>query len=157
MWMWDSGGEGLAPWAWCIHSLWRWTVVVWVSLSLSFSLSLSLSHTHTHTHTHTHKHSIIVVNAVVLCVASARTRSPPILQWDLKFQFGCVPTATRRSPLTSEWNSQVYNHHTVELLIHLQPDTFGWVLESRRTYGGDFYGSRPTTWSLGGGWCWQNY
>ena len=78
-----------------------------VSLPLSFPPpSLSPSHTHTHTCMHTHylsPLSITVESVVELCVPSAQTKSPPILQWDMKFLFECVPTATQRSLQTSEY------------------------------------------------------
>ena len=46
--------------------------------------------------------SITAVSVVELCVLSALTRSPPILQWAMRFPFECALTATRRSLPTSE-------------------------------------------------------
>ena len=65
------------------------------SLSLSLSLSFSLSHIHTH--------SITVESVVELCVPSVQTKSPLILQWDMRFLSECVPTATQKSLLTSKY------------------------------------------------------
>ena len=63
---------------------------------LSLSLSLSLAHTR----------SIIVESVVVPCVASAPIKSRLILQWDMRFPFECVPTATQRSLLMSELSNK---------------------------------------------------
>ena len=76
------------------------------SLSLCVCVCLSLSRTRTHTHTHTHTHSplsITVESVVEPCVLSVQTKSPPFLQWDTRFPFECVPTATQRSLQMSEY------------------------------------------------------